>query len=68
MGDGLREYFVGPMQLVRSSGPEMDINRAARAAAHSGVRRLIATLKRFTPGFFTVQRLKRSGDRGDENF
>ena len=54
---------MGFEHMVRSSDPEMDMNRMVRAAAHSGMWRLIATLKRFTPGFFTVQTPKRSVDR-----
>jgi hypothetical protein len=50
--------------MVRFSDPEMDMNRVvASRGAHSGMWWLVATLKRFTPGFFTVETPERYVDR-----
>jgi len=61
-GDDLKSNFVGPERMV-CSDPEMDMNRAVRSAADSGMWWLIATLKRLSPGFFAVETPKRSVDR-----
>ena len=62
------ESTVVAEQFESFSDPEMDMNRAVRAAENSGIYRFIATLRRFSPGFFTVQSPKRSVDRAVQEF
>ena len=50
-------------RIVGFSDPEMDMDRVVRDAGYFGMWWLIAALKRLNPGFFTVERPRRSVDR-----
>lgn len=55
-------------RLINISDPEMDMNRAVGRAPRVKMRRLVAALRWFAPGIYTMETPRRSVDRELEQF
>jgi len=60
--------LVDGQTLASVSESEIDMNRVAAAEAHPRIWRLIAAIRRFTPGIYSVHTPRRSVDRENQQF
>ena len=60
--------FVDIQRAINVSDPEMDMNRAVGRAPRERMWRLVAALRRLTPGIYAMETPRRSVDRELEQF
>jgi hypothetical protein len=59
---------VDIQRAINVSDPEMDMNRAVERAPRERMWRLVAALRRLTPGIYAMETPRRSVDRELEQF